>query len=80
MRFYQYAVAPAFTDDLISAGLSHRPDQFMDKFIANIVTSPPSPERDQALGVLRYIHQSDLAGVYVGLVRLVLDRMAGRAG
>ena len=79
LRFYRVAVAAAFTDDLISAGLSDRPARFLQGFLTHIGRSPACAERDQALNVLRHIHHSPLAGVYVGLARLVIERHAGRA-
>jgi hypothetical protein len=47
MRFYRDAVAPAFTDDLISAGLSHRPDLFIQGFIANIAQAPQDQDENR---------------------------------
>ena len=79
LRFYRDAVARAFSDDLISDALSSRPADAMGSFIANISRSPYTPERDQALGVLRYVHSSPSAGVYVALARLAIQRKAGRA-
>ena len=69
----------AFTDDLISAGLSDCPARFLQGFLTHIGRSPACAEQDQALNVLRHIHHSPLAGVYVGLARLVIERHAGRA-
>jgi hypothetical protein len=79
LRIYRDIVAAAFTDDLISAGLAGKPAQFLAQCIDNYRQAPGSPERDQAISVIAAVDQSSDAGVLVGMVRLTIEKLAGRA-
>ena len=79
LRFYRDIVAPAFTDDMLSAGLAARPADFLHQIIDHYRRAPQSAERDQAISVIVDVDQSSSAGVLVAMVRLTIEKLAGRA-
>jgi hypothetical protein len=74
MRYYRTAVAAAFSDDLIEGGLGD-PAPFIRGFIARYEESPVSPDRDQAIAVLRRLDSMYGNGVIVAMGRLVISKL-----
>jgi|SRR5690242_10885558 hypothetical protein len=77
MRYYRRAVAAAMSDDVIDAGLGD-PGPFIAGFIENYEKTPPNPDRDQAIAVLRHVQTMQGAGVIVGMARLTIDKLRSR--
>jgi hypothetical protein len=74
MRYYRTAVAAAFSDDLIEAGLGE-PAPFIRGFITRYEETPASPDRDQAIAILRRLDSIYGKGVIVAMGRLVISKL-----
>lgn len=78
MRYYRTSILAAYTDELIEAGLSDRPAVFIAKFISDYQGLPPSPERDQAIGILQWVDNYPSAGLVVGMARMTIQQLKAR--
>lgn len=74
LRYYRKAVAPAYDDSLIEAGLGS-PATFIPLFIDAYERLPDDADTAAALRTLRDIDSLSSAGVIVAMARLVLRRI-----
>jgi hypothetical protein len=58
--------------------LAEKPADFLRLFVHNYRQARPTAERDQAIAVISDVDRSPNAGVLVALVRLTIEKLAGR--